>query len=76
MTCLQELAKKVPRDFELVSQKKGFKRFMSPQLRGLLKQRADALEAKEAAMANILQVQHYPIMAQSGLCSIQEGREE
>ena len=53
---LQEIAKKVPHDFELVSQKKGFKRFMSPPLRSLLKQRGDALEAKETAMANILQV--------------------
>ena len=55
----QEMAKKVPREFELVSQKKGFKRFMSPQLRSLLRQRADALEAKEVAMANILQVLHW-----------------
>lgn len=53
---MQEAVKKVPREFELVSQKKGFKRYMSPQLRELLKERAEALEAKEAAMANILQV--------------------
>ena len=58
---VQELAKKVPRDFELVSQKKGFKRFMSPQLRSLLRQRADALEAKEVAMANILKVNQSPL---------------
>lgn len=57
MECpLQELTKKVPREFELVSQKKGFKRFMSAELRELLKQRAEILEARETAMANILQV--------------------
>ena len=53
---VQEVAKKVPHHFELVSQKKGVKRFMSPQLRRLLVKRAEVLEEREAAMAHILQV--------------------
>ena len=52
---MQDVAKGVPRDFELVSQRKGFKRFTTDELRGLVKQRAGALEEKEAAMAGIRQ---------------------
>jgi len=52
---VQEIAKGVPSDFELVSQRKGFKRFMTAELRDFVKQRAEALEKKEMAMAGILQ---------------------
>ncbi|GAX75912.1 hypothetical protein CEUSTIGMA_g3355.t1 [Chlamydomonas eustigma] len=44
----------VPKDFDLVSQKKGFKRYMSPALRSLVTQLDDAKECKEAALSGIL----------------------
>ena len=53
---MQELSKQVPSDFELLSQKKGVKRFMTPRLRGLLQERATALQTIEEALSGILQV--------------------
>ena len=53
---MQSLQKKVPQHFELMNQRKGFVRYMSPDLRALVKQHADALDNKEAALSAILQV--------------------
>lgn len=47
--------KAVPSSYEMVSQRKGFKRYFSPQLRELVERRAEAIEAKEAALAGIYQ---------------------
>lgn len=53
---MQSLQKKVPQHFELMNQRKGFVRYMSPDLRAVVTQHADALENKEAALTAILQV--------------------
>lgn len=53
---MQSLQKKVPQHFELMNQRKGFVRYMSPDLRAVVKQHADAVENKEAALTAILQV--------------------
>lgn len=53
---MQSLQKKVPHHFEVMNQRKGFVRYMSPDLRTLVKQHADALENKESALTAILQV--------------------
>jgi len=52
----QELTTRVPRDFELLGQRKGFKRFMSPSLRRGVVSRQAALDAREAALSGSLQV--------------------
>lgn len=44
----------MPSTFELVSQKKGAKCFTNPELRELLRLRADSLQLKEDAMSSIL----------------------
>ena len=53
---MQSLQSKVPTHFEVMSQRKGFVRYMSPDLRTLVKQNADALENRETALTAILQV--------------------
>ena len=50
------LVSKVPRDWELVGQRKGFSRYNSPQLVKLVATRQLALEGRETALANSLQV--------------------
>lgn len=59
MDCMQSLQKKVPHHFEVMNQRKGFVRYMSPDLRTLVKQHADALEDRETALTSILQVTLY-----------------
>ena len=46
----------MPRNFDLVSQRKGFKRYLCPELRGLVAQLDDAKERREDALRGILQV--------------------
>ncbi len=46
----------VPRDFTLVGQRKGYKRFTSARLTQLCADLAEAEQGKETALANILQV--------------------
>lgn len=53
---LQALQKSVPQEFELMGQRKGFVRYTSAPLQQLVKQHAEALQNKEAALAGILQV--------------------
>ena len=53
---MQSLQKKVPQSFELMGQRKGFVRYMTPDLRALVKQHAEALEDRETALTGILQV--------------------
>lgn len=53
---LQAFEERVPPSFELLTQRKGFKRYMTPELQELVKQHAQALDAKEVAMSGILQV--------------------
>ena len=53
---LQELTKKVPSSYELVAQRKGFNRYMTPRLRELVSEHKAALEAREKASGCILQV--------------------
>ena len=52
----QEKTKKLPSPYQLMAQRKGFRRYMTEELRDLLRQRAKCLEEKEAALAGILQV--------------------
>lgn len=56
MNGMQSLQNKVPHHFEVMNQRKGFVRYMSPDLRTLVKQHADALENRETALTAILQV--------------------
>lgn len=53
---VQDSAKKLPSHYELMSQRKGFRRYMTDDLRDILGTRAKALEDREAAMAGILKV--------------------
>ena len=46
----------MPRDFELLAQRKGFKRFMSPALRRAVVARQAAMDSREAALTGSLQV--------------------
>ena len=64
----QELATRVPRDFELLGQRKGFKRFMSPALRRGVVSRQAALDAREAALSGSLQVEVSRDAALQRLC--------
>ena len=48
--CLQGLAKRVPDDFELVAQRKGFNRYMTPRLRELVDQHNAVLKEREAVI--------------------------
>jgi len=52
----------VPADYELVSQRKGFKRYKSPRLANLLREYAAAQEQREAALSGVLQVKIYLCM--------------
>ncbi len=47
---------KVPSSFDFVAQRKGFKRYSSEELKELVRDLDAAKEAREAAMAGILQV--------------------
>ena len=49
------MAKEVPDDFELLAQRKGFKRYMSPELREAVTARQAAVEAREARLSGTLQ---------------------
>lgn len=53
---VQELASRVPASFELAGQRKGFRRYTTPDLQTQLGERAKALQAREEALATILQV--------------------
>ena len=53
---LQSACGKVPSSYELVGQRKGFKRYKSPILVQLLADYTAAQEAREAALSAILQV--------------------
>ncbi len=53
---LQSACRKIPSSYELVGQKKGFKRYKSPRLARLLSEYASAQEEREAALSVILQV--------------------
>ena len=46
----------MPASYELVSQRKGFKRYKSPRLAELLAEYAAAQEQREAALSGVLQV--------------------
>ena len=50
------LPHQVPQNFDLVSQRKGFKRYLSPRLRELVAALDTAKEGKEDALTGILQV--------------------
>ncbi len=50
----------VPASYELVSQKKGFRRYRSPRLAELLREHAAAQEEREAALSSVLQVGNLP----------------
>ena len=56
--CVQDVAARVPQDFELLAQRKGFKRFMSPALRRAVVARRAALDAREVALTGSLQVSY------------------
>ena len=53
---LQSAADGVPSSYELVGQKKGWKRYRSPRLAELVQDLAAAQEDREAALSGILQV--------------------
>ena len=59
LTCfitVQSAWSDVPASYELVSQRKGFKRYKSPRLAELLAEYAAAQEQREAALSGVLQV--------------------
>ena len=53
---VQEAWEDVPAEYELVSQRKGYKRYKSPRLVELLREHAAAQEQREAALSGVLQV--------------------
>ena len=53
---MQEAWGDVPASYELVSQRKGFKRYKSHRLAELLQEHAAAQEEREAALSSVLQV--------------------
>ena len=55
---LQSAADGVPSSYELVGQKKGWKRYRSPRLAELVQDLAAAQEDRETALSGILQVAH------------------
>lgn len=57
---MQEAWRDVPAEYELVSQRKGFKRYKSPQLVELLREHAAAQEQREFALSSVLQVSGLP----------------
>ena len=57
LDCLQDRAKSLSGEYHLVSQRKGFRRYMTDELQELVKRRAAALSDRETAMAGILQVE-------------------
>ena len=63
---LQELARRVPGDFELLAQRKGFKRYMCPALRAAVQERQAAVAAREACLSGSLQAR--PPLARLSLC--------
>lgn len=50
----------MPADFELLAQRKGFKRYMSPALREAVAERQAAVEAREARLSGSLQASAKP----------------
>ena len=59
----------VPASYELVSQRKGFKRYKSPRLAELLAEYAAAQEQREAALSGVLQVILHSITGLTPLCA-------
>jgi hypothetical protein len=53
---VQSAAGSVPSSYELVGQKKGWKRYRSPRLAELVRDHAAAQEDREAALSTILRV--------------------
>lgn len=60
MCVLQSAADAVPSSYELVGQKKGWKRYRSPRLAEIVRDHATAQEDREAALSGILQVGRPP----------------
>lgn len=60
---MQSAAGSVPSSYELVGQKKGWKRYRSPRLAELVRDHAAAQEDREAALSTILQVPPPPSSA-------------
>lgn len=54
----ESMRKRVPGDFEVVAQRKGFLRFRNPELTELVAAHAEASQQKEACLASALQVRH------------------
>ena len=59
---MQEAWGEVPASYELVSQRKGFKRYKSARLAELLCEHAAAQEQREAALSSVLQVSAAPFL--------------
>lgn len=55
-SAVQAVAEEVPSSYELVGQRKGFRRYKSPRLAELVVEHAAALEQRESALSGILQV--------------------
>ncbi len=53
---MQSAAGSVPSSYELVGQKKGWKRYRSPRSADLVRDHTAAQEEREAALSTILQV--------------------
>lgn len=53
---VQDAKSKVPSSFEVLGQRKGFLRFMSPELRELVETREEAVLQRETALQGILKV--------------------
>ncbi|CAD7704171.1 unnamed protein product [Ostreobium quekettii] len=65
----QAYIKRVPHDFELAAQRKGFNRYMSPELRDLVAKLEEAEEQCETELSNILQALVKRFISQCSLWS-------
>ena len=63
----QEHARRVPADFELLAQRKGFKRYMCPALRAGVAARAAAMAAREECLNGSLQARPAPPLSRTPL---------
>ena len=58
---MQELENKVPSNFERLAHRKGFVRYMSPELRQLAGQLTEGKQDLEVALSGVLKVAPFPM---------------
>ena len=65
---MQELEKKVPSSFERLAHRKGFVRYMSPELRQLAGKLTEGKQDLEVALSGLLKVVPFPGIPPPWLC--------